>query len=63
MLGLHTLELDRNFFTGCDVGAEKDVSERAAADLSSQSVLVANPKLHLFSVFGFLRTECLLVSR
>jgi hypothetical protein len=47
VLGLDGLELDGDLFAGNDVGAQVDVSERATTNLSTDAVLVANPKVLL----------------
>lgn len=45
VLGFDTLELDGDFFTRDDVRSEVDVTERAAADLSSDPVLVPHAEI------------------
>jgi hypothetical protein len=45
VLGLNTLQLNGNLFTGDDVGAEVDITERAGADLSTDTVLVTNAEI------------------
>ena len=46
VLGLGALELDGHLFSGGDVRAEVDVTERAGANLPTETVLVGYPNLH-----------------
>lgn len=50
MLGLDALELDGNLFTGDDVGAEVNITERARADLATDPVLVTDTKILTFQL-------------
>jgi hypothetical protein len=45
VLGLDTLKLDGDLLTGDDVGAEVDITERAATDLTADTVFVTNAKI------------------
>lgn len=45
MLSLDRFKLDSNLFTGDDVGAEIDITERTTTDLSTNTVFVAYTKI------------------
>lgn len=45
MLGLDGFELDGNFLTGNDVGAEINITERTRANLSADAVLVTDTQI------------------
>lgn len=50
VLGLDALKLDGNLFTGDDVSAEVNITERARADLATDPVLVANAEILIFQL-------------
>jgi hypothetical protein len=45
MLGLDTLKLDSNLFTGDNVGSEVDVTERTTTNLTTDAVFIADAKI------------------
>lgn len=45
VLGLDTLKLDGDLFTGDDVGSKVDITKTSATDLSANTVFVANAKI------------------
>jgi len=45
VLGLDTLKLDGNLFTGDDVGSEVDVTETTTTDLTTNAVFIADAKI------------------
>lgn len=47
MLGLDTFEFDRNFLARYDVGAEVDVTETSASNLSANPVFTTDPEILL----------------
>jgi hypothetical protein len=46
VLGLDRLELDSNFLTRDDIGSEVDIAKRAGSDLTADTVLVTDAKIH-----------------
>lgn len=60
VFGLDGLEFDGNLFTGDDVGAQIDVSETAATDLSSDTVLVTDTQIlsHRQQMIHFMPLGC-----
>jgi hypothetical protein len=45
VFGLDALELDGNFFTRDDIGAQVDVTETSATNFPADAVLVPDPKI------------------